>query len=149
MPAWNGARFSWSQDQSILALQKFNQFFSFLNVKSVSAVRSFNVTHFLSSFCDRTWSYTDGDRVIVRPFRESKRKVREVSSDGRLAEKRTRSMKKSEVKEKWKWGAWALTHSGERSHPTQRGQGLKAGKWRHMPGIGVWLQENQSHPGPS
>lgn len=150
MPAWNGAWFSLSQHQSTLALQKFNQFFSSLNVKSVSGVRSFNVTRFLSSFCDRKWSYADGDRVIVQPFREHKRKVRGVSSVADWL-KRGRGV----------WGRveWNWSENGEHEpRPTQEREvilhrGARAwtqGEWHLMPVIGAWLQEeNQSHPGPS
>lgn len=116
-------------------------------MKSVSGVRSFNVTCFLSSFCDRKWSYTDGDRVIVRPFREHKRKVRAASSDGRLAEERTRGMRKSEVKQKWRWGACTPTHSGEGSHP-HRGPGcFRRGNGATRRELGCGYRESES-PGP-
>ena len=138
--SWNGARFSWSQHQSTLALQKFNQFFplwtwsQFLVLGHLMSRVSWALSVTGSEVTQMVTGSLSGRSGCIR----GKSEQRVVMADWL---KRGRGV----------WGSvkWNRNEDGERAHrhtqereviPHGGARTWKQGKWRHVPGAGLWVQ---------
>ena len=147
MPAWNGARFSWSQHQSTLALQKFNQFFplwtwsQFLVLGHLMSRVSWALSVTGSEVTQMATESLSGRSGSIRGKSEQRVVMADWLKRGRGA---------------WGRARWNRNEDGERAHPhTQErevthteGQGcFRRGNGATRRELGCGYRESES-PGP-